>query len=96
MENYRNSQPRVLHKELLDRIRSLCHLAGLEPLAGVTWTPDLAESVAILEGLLGFRQVEVAVGIHQSLRLLLPDAEHLRRFFLQSHARQKVLDSLLR
>src|ERR1035438_9747527 len=51
VEDHRNSQPGVLHKELLDGICSFRHLARIQTLARVTRTSDLAKPIAVFERL---------------------------------------------
>src|SRR5437763_1698670 len=47
-------------------------------------------------GLFAAAPARVAGGIHELLRLLLPDAEHLRDLLFQRHAGEKILHPLLR
>jgi hypothetical protein len=88
VEDHWDPEPRIVDKELLNRVRSLGHFARVQAFTRVAGTSHLTEAVAVFERLLGLCQIEVSVGIHKCLRLLLPDAEHLRGFFFQSHARQ--------
>ena len=50
----------------------------------------LAKAAAIAECGFGFFLVEVPLGIHERLRLLLPDATHLRGLLLERHAQKQV------
>src|SRR5439155_19044939 len=42
---------------------------------------------------LRFGGIKISFRIEQHLRLFLPDADHLRRFLLERHACQQVLDA---
>src|SRR6266567_992919 len=55
MEYHRNSQPGVLHKELLEGICGFRHLACIQTLARITRASDLTKTVARFERLSGFR-----------------------------------------
>ena len=52
---------------------------------GIAGATDLADAVTFAKCGLGLLQIELAVGIDELLRFLLPDAHHLRGFFLERH-----------
>src|ERR1043166_545719 len=95
MKDHGNAQPTLLDEELLNGVRERCLTARVFPTAGVAWPTDLSEAVAVSECASGFVRIEIAVGIDQCVGLLLPHAHHLRRFFLERHAREEVLDATL-
>ena len=43
-----------------------------------------------------FAEIEIAFAINKRVRFLLPDTEHLRGFFLKSHAGEQVFDAPFR
>ena len=47
-----------------------------------------------LKNVFGFLLVEVAVVVQHGLWAVAPDADHLRGFFLQRHAREEVFGPL--
>ena len=93
VEHDGDAEAAVFKEELLDGVGELGHGAGFLAASGVTGTADLAESATIAEGLLRFRQVEVALPVDELLGLLLPDAEHLRGFFFEGHAGEEIFDA---
>ena len=88
MKDHGNAQAAVFQEELLDGVGQLGHAAGIFAAAGVRGAANLADTATVLEGSLGFGEVEVALFVDQLLRLLQPDAAHLSGFFLKRHARQ--------
>ena len=100
VKHHRDAEAAVFEEELLDGVGELRHAArGLafgrrgRVAARVAGAADLADAVAFFESGLGFLQVEVAMLIHELLRLLLPDAHHLRGLFLKGHPRQQIADA---
>ena len=59
--------------------------------AGVAGTSDLTDAAPIFEGGLRFLEIEIPLVVHQLLRLLLPDAHHLRRLFFQGHGANHLI-----
>ena len=93
MKNHGDPQPRVLDEESLNRVGEFRRAAGVPAGSRVAGAADLADPAPILEGRLGFRKIEVAVGVDESFGLPLPDAHHLGGLFFQRHPGQKVLDA---
>ncbi len=96
MEHNRNAEARVLEKKSLDGVGQLRHASRRLPAAGVTGAANLSDTAAIAESFLRFRLVEVAFLVHQLLRLLLPDAEHLRSFLFERHAGKQIFHAACR
>src|SRR5260221_3179663 len=99
MKHDRDAQPALLAEEPLNVIRELGLLARIASLlrfvssaARVARAADLPQSIAMAEGGARLRDVERTVRVHEGVGLLLPDARHLRRLFLDGHARQQILD----
>ena len=90
VKDHGDAEPAVLDEELLDGVGEFRHAARVLALAGIAGTAHLAEPASLFESGLGFGRVEIAVGIHQRLGFLLPDAHHLRGLFLQRHASEQV------
>src|SRR5262249_37538055 len=85
MENYGNAQARVLDEKLLDCVGELGVFTRIFALSGIAGAAYLPDAMALFET--GFRllQVEIAITVQESFGLLLPDARHLRGFFVQRH-----------
>jgi len=49
--------------------------------------------VTFLEGCFGFCKIKIPLRIQKLGRLLLPDADHLRGFFFEGHAREQIFDT---
>ena len=97
VKDYRDAKTRVFEEELLDSVGQFGHTAGSLALPrfarrcpGIAGPPDLAEAMAGLESRPGLAGIEIALRVHKLLCLLLPDAHHLRRLFLERHARKEV------
>jgi hypothetical protein len=80
----------VFHEKLLDGIGQLGHRSGIFASSRVARPSDLSESKALLEVSFSLLQVKVAVFIQHGTAFLLPDAQHLSRFFLERHACNEV------
>ena len=91
VEDHRNSEPGIFHEKFLNRIRQFGRAARVLALARVAGPAHLPKSVAVLERGFGLLQIKIALGVRERLGFFLPDAHHLRGFFLQCHARQQVL-----
>ena len=90
VEDDRNSKAAVFYEKFLNGVGQCRHLAGIQALACIARAAYLAQAAAIAERSFGFFCVEVSVSVYERLRLLLPDAKHLRSLLLQSHAREQV------
>jgi hypothetical protein len=93
VKHHRDSKAGLLDKELLDGIGEFGHPFSrlAEPrfggrASGITGSADLADAMTVFESSARLGEVEFSIGIDQLVRLLLPDAHHLRRLFLQCHA----------
>ncbi len=93
MEDHWNAQASVFQEELLNLIGQRGHFAGVPAAAGVRGPAHLPDAAPALEGHFGFGEIEVALFVHQLLRLLLPDAAHLFGLLLHGHALQQILDA---
>ena len=91
--HHRDAEPGVLNEEPLNRVRHLRRLARGFAASGVARAAHLAEAVPVTEVRLGLDRVKVPLAVEQQIRFLLPDAEHLRGFFLERHARKQVFHS---
>ena len=94
VKDHRDAQPAVLDEKLLDGVGQLRHPARVLAAARVAGPAHLADAASVPEGLPGFGEIEIAIGIHQLGGLLLPYAHHLRGLLFQRHSRQQVAYAL--
>ncbi len=94
MENHRDPEPAILEKEPLDRIGKLRHASRLLAAARIAGPSHLAQSTLVAKGFFRLREIEISFFVDKRLRLLLPDAQHLRGFLFQRHACEQILCSL--
>jgi hypothetical protein len=97
VKHHRNAEPRFFDEKFLDGVGEFRRLPGVladasvaRRAAGVARPADLANAVTFFERGLRLLKIKVAVCIEQLRGFLLPDAHHLRGFFLQRHARQQI------
>jgi hypothetical protein len=100
VEKNGNAEAGVLDEEFLDGVGQLGHLArrSAQPRGGrwrasVAGTANLSEPQSFREGSTRLGWIKIAFGINEYLRLFLPDAHHLRGFFLQRHVREQIGDA---
>ncbi len=94
VENDRNSQAAVLQEKFLDFVGEFRGFARVLAFAGVAGTGHLSEAVTLFENLLWPSGVEIAVVVQHGIRTVSPNADHLRGFFFQRHARKEVFGPL--
>src|SRR5262244_1601088 len=90
MKHHRNTEPAVFDEESLNLVRQLGLAARALAAARVTRPADLTDAAAVRERSLRFLEIELAVGVDECVRFLLPDAHHLRGLFLERHPRKEV------
>ena len=91
VKHHWNSKAAILEKEFLYFVGQQGHAASVLAATGIAGPAHLAQPAAIPKRLLRLLQIEVALLIHQRLRLRLPHAQHLRGLFLQRHPRKQIL-----
>ena len=92
VEDDGDSQPAVFYEKLLNGVGQGRHPSGVQALACIAGAAHLAQAAAVAERCFSLFFVEVSVAVYERLRLLLPDAKHLRSLLLQGHSREQVFD----
>jgi hypothetical protein len=93
-----NTQPGLLHGEMLDGIDHLHRLARIAPMRNprrsgavlIGGPGESAETVRILD--CRFRGIEIEILV-EYVRFVFPDGHHLGDFFFQSHATEEIVDA---
>jgi hypothetical protein len=96
MKHDRNAEAALLDEEFLNRVRERCLTAGVFSASRVARTTNLSKTVSVRECAFRFVQVEIATRVDERFGLLLPHAHHLRRFLLERHSREQILDATFR
>jgi hypothetical protein len=102
VKNDGDAEPRMFDEKFLDcvgefrRFARIFSDAGIRRrAAGVARTTDLSDAVTFFKAALAFSKSKLPLESRNFVVFFLPDAHHLRGFFLERHAREQIFHAFL-